>query len=106
MCEFIFKILKAKKLDWEYSFPRMGLVSFEKDEEENNDIEDYDPSEAMKKRLEKEQQQNEINELQQSFDEMYEAGYEEARYNKPSPEVMAYYNIYHHYPKGYPLAEN
>ncbi|HET7116544.1 MAG TPA: hypothetical protein VFI29_08645 [Hanamia sp.] len=104
--EFIFKILKEKNLDWEYSFPRMGLVSFEKDEEENNDIENYDPSEAMKQRLEKEQQRNEINKLQQNFDEMYEAEYEEARFKKPSPEVLAYYNIYQHYPKGHPLAEN
>jgi hypothetical protein len=56
--------------------------------------------------LKKEQQQNEVDKLQQQFDEMYKAEYEEARYKKPSLEVMAYYNIYSHYPKGHPLAED
>ncbi|MDQ6762141.1 MAG: hypothetical protein M3015_05885 [Bacteroidota bacterium] len=103
--EFIFKKLKARNLDWEYSFPRTGLVSFNKDEDEKDNIENYDPSEAVKQQLQKEQQQNEIEKLQQSLDETYNAEYEEARYKKPSPEVMAYYNIYHHYPKEHPLAE-
>jgi hypothetical protein len=104
--QFIFKRLKAKQLDWQYSFPRMGLFSFNKEEDVKDDIENYNPAEAVKTHLEKEQQQNEINKLQQNFDEIYKAEYEEARYKKPSPEVMAYYNVYHHYPKGHPLTEN
>jgi len=43
--------------------------------------------------LEKEQQQNETE-------------YEEVRYKKPSEEVMAYYNVYHRYPKGHPPGED
>jgi len=57
--EFIFKKLKAKNLDWEYLFPRMGLISFNKDEDEKDDIVNYSPEEAVEKQLEKEQQQNE-----------------------------------------------
>lgn len=104
--EFIFEKLKAKNLDWEYSFPRMGLVSFSNDDIEKDIPEKYNAEEAVKKQIEKEEQQNEINKLQEKFDESYKAEYEEARCKKPSPEVMAYYNIYHHYPKGHPLAEN
>jgi hypothetical protein len=104
--EFIFKKLQAKHLDWQYSFPRMGLFSFNKEEDVKDNIENYNPAEAVKMQLEKEQQQNEINKLQQNFDDIYKAEYEEARYKKPSPEVMAYYNVYHYYPKGHPLTEN
>lgn len=104
--KFIFKKLKAQRLDWEYSFPRMGLINLKKHEKEKDPMENYDPSEAIKKQLEREQQQNEVNKLQQNFDEIYKSEYEDARYKKPLPEVMAYYNIYHHYPKGHPHAEN
>ena len=68
--EFIFKKLKAKNLDWEYSFPRMGLISFNKDEDAKDDIENYNPEEAVKKQLEKEHQQNETEKLQQQFDDI------------------------------------
>lgn len=104
--EFIFKKLKVKNLDWEYSFPRMGLISFNKVEDEKVDLANYKPEEALKKQLEKEQQQNETEKLQQQFDDMYNLEYEEARYKKPSQEVMAYYNVYHHYPKGHPLRKD
>lgn len=103
--EFIFKKLKAKNLDWEYSFPRMGLVSFHKEDDEKEDIKSYNPEEAVKKQLEKEQRQRETEKLQQQFDDIYKSEYEEARYQKPSQEVAAYYNVYHHYPKGHPLNE-
>ncbi len=103
--EFIFKKLKAKHLDWEYSFSRMGLLNFKKDENEKDDIENYSPSEALKKQLENEKQQNETDKLQQQLVDIYNLEYEEAHYKNPTPEVMAYYNVYRHYPKGHPLAE-
>ena len=103
--EFIFKKLKAKSLDWNYSFPRIGLLSFNNKEDDKDDIENYNPEVAIKKQMETEQQQNEINELRQQFAEIYKEEYEEARYKKPSAEIIAYYIVYHHYPKGHPLAE-
>ncbi|MDQ3682976.1 MAG: hypothetical protein M3352_07890 [Bacteroidota bacterium] len=102
--EFIFEKLKAKNLDWEYSFPKMGLINFNKEDDEKDVPENYNAAAAVKKQLEKEEHQNEINKLQGSFDEIYKAEYEEARYKKPSAEVMAYFNIYRRYPKGHPLA--
>ncbi len=103
--EFIFKKLKAKHLDWEYSFPRIGLVSFNTKKVEKDDIENYNPSEALKKQSEDEPQQKEVDKLQQQFDNIYNSEYEEARYKKPSQEVVAYYNVYGHYPNGHPLAD-
>lgn len=46
--EFIFKMLKAKHLDWQYSFQRMGLISFSKEEDMEDNLENYDPAEAVK----------------------------------------------------------
>lgn len=104
--EFIFKKLKAKNLDWEYSFPRMGLVSFNKEDDDADDIENYNPSEALKKQMEKQQKQDEANKLQQEFDKIYEEEYEKAHFAKPSEEVMAYNHVYGNWPKGHPLGEN
>lgn len=103
--EFIFEKLKAKNLDWEYSFPRMGRINFSKEDDEKDVPENYNAAEAVKKQFAKEEHQNEINKLQESFDEIYKTEYEEALYKKPSAEVMAYFNIYRRYPKGHPLAE-
>ncbi len=46
-------------------------MSFNKKEVEKDDIENYNPSEALKEQLEDEQQQNEGDKLQQQFDDIY-----------------------------------
>lgn len=103
--EFIFKKLKSKKIDWEYSFPRLGLVSFNKHDDENTDIKDYDPGTAMEKEIEKKNEKAEVENLQQKLDDAYREEFDEARYSKPSQVVTAYYSVYNHWPKGHPLAE-
>jgi hypothetical protein len=104
--EFIFSRLKAKGLDWEYSFPRMGLINFNKGEDNDETPETYDPAASMQKQLEQQQKQEEINSLQQKLNDTYNEEFEKARYSKPSQEVMAYYNVYGHWPIGHPLNEN
>ena len=69
--EFIFKKLKAKKLDWEYSFPRMSLINFNKEDDEANDLENYNPSEALKKQKEVQQKQDEVNRLIPIIEDSY-----------------------------------
>ncbi len=71
-----------------------------------DEIQNYNPAEALQRQMKKQQKQDEINKLQQDFDKTYEEEYEKARYAKPSEEVMAYYNVYGHWPKGHPLAED
>jgi hypothetical protein len=39
--KFIFKKLKAKNLDWEFSFPQMGLVNFNHENEEPDDMKNF-----------------------------------------------------------------
>ncbi len=104
--EFIFTILKDKDLDWEFSFSRMGIVSFNTNNDAEVAPENYDPSAAIQQQLEQQQKQDETNKLQQEFDKMYTEEFEKARYEKPSQEVIAYYNIYGYWPQGHPLNEN
>ena len=103
--EFIFKKLKSKKIDWEYSFPRIGLVSFDNPDDDDTDIKDYDPGTALEKEIEKKNKKDEAEKLQQKFDDDYHEEFDKARSSKPSQVVTAYYSVYGHWPKGHPLAE-
>lgn len=101
--EFIFKRLQQKNLDWEYSFPQMQLISFQKEDQDSDEPEKYDASEALQKELDRNKEKEEMNELREKFDKIHEEEYEKARYIKPSQKVMAFFNVYGHWPKGHPL---
>ncbi len=103
--EFIFARLKHKELDWEFSFPRLGLVNFGNRDEATVAPEKYDPSAAMQQQLEQQEAKEATNELQQKFDEIHDEEFDKARYSKPSQVVMAYYNVYGKWPVGHPLGE-
>jgi len=103
--EFIFRKLKAKKIDWEYSFPRIGLVSFNNDNDDKTEMKDYNPATSVQKELDRAKKNNEIKKIQQQFDDAYNEEFEQARYSKPAQVVAAYYSVYGHWPNGHPLAE-
>lgn len=104
--EFIFSKLKSKELDWEYSFPRMGLVNFGQQKDVPDDMANYDPATAVQQHLDDDKKQAEIDSFQQKLDDIYDEEFDKARYAKPPQEVMAYYNVYGHWPLGHPLNEN
>lgn len=104
--EFIFRKLKAKYLDWEHSFSRMGLVNLSHDKDVPGDMANYDPATAVQQQLEEDKKQAATDQFQQKLDDFYDEEFDKARYAKPSQEVMAYYNVYGHWPSGHPLAEN
>jgi hypothetical protein len=103
--EFIFTKLKARELDWEYSFPSVSLIDLDTNENKEETQETYDATTAVQKQLEQQQKEEELNRLQHKLDESYNKEFEKARYSKPRPEVMAYYNVYGHWPYGHPLSE-
>ena len=103
--EFIFRKLKAKKIDWEYLFPRIGLVSFNNDNDDKTEMKDYDPATSIQKELERTKKNNEIKKIKRQFDDAYNEEFEQARYSKPVQVVAAYYSVYGHWPYGHPLAE-
>ena len=101
--EFIFRKLKHKRLNWVYSFPRMSLVNFNNKEDAEQKPEAYDPAKDMERQLVQQQEQQALDSFQQKLDTIYHQEYEEAKYNKPAQEVMAYYYVYGHWPHGHPL---
>ena len=104
--QLLFERLKSLGCDWEYSFPRIGIVDFsglkEETEAQNENPADYDPAMAMEKELEKEARQQETDRLRAQLDEVYEQEFEDAMYKAPPPEVQAYRNVYGHLPSGFP----
>ncbi len=94
--EYIFSVLKKEKCDWKYSFPRMGLIRFQK--EDTPALEDYDPGKAMEQEIEK----TKVDDFQKELDHIYNEEFEEAKYNVPSPVVVAYKKIYGVFPDGHP----
>jgi len=95
--EYIFRILKKENCDWIYSFPRLGIVDFSNQEPPSH--EEYDPVKAIEKEL----KNKEIEEMKEKLDQIYESGYEEARYKKPSHVVLAYRTVFGDWPAGHPL---
>lgn len=97
----IFDKLKVKGLDWNYSFPRMGIVSFNKDETTIDNAENYDPAKALADELERQKKRDELNEFQAKLDEAYEEEREEAKYKKPTMIIRAYAEVYGGFPDGW-----
>lgn len=96
----IFNKLKNKELDWKYSFPRMGIVSFNNDEKTAN-AQDYDPTKAIAEEIEHQKKQKEIDAFQATLDEAYEEEREEAKYQKPPMIIRAYAEVYGCFPDGW-----
>jgi hypothetical protein len=99
----IFRVLKADNCDWHYSFPKLGLVSFKKEEPDITDPAEYNPLRAVHEELFNEK--GEVDKLQEKLDRIYEQEYEEAKY-KPLPlTVQAYKEVYGILPDGHPQKE-
>jgi len=104
--QLLFERLKSLGCDWEYSFPRIGIVDFSGLKEEMDAVNDgpaaYDPAKALEKELEKSARQQETDRLRAQLDEAYEQEFEDAKYKAPPPEVQAYRNVYGLLPNGFP----
>jgi len=98
---YIFDKLKHKGLDWKYYFPRMGILSFQKEPTDTTISENYDPEKGMAEEIEKRQKQREIEEFQSKLDNAYEEEREEAKYKRPPLIIRAYAEVYGQFPEGW-----
>lgn len=100
---YIFTVLKKHNCNWHYSFPKLGLVSFKKEEPENSNPAEYSPWQAVSEELDKEK--SEADKLQEELDKIYEQEFGDAKY-KPLPlTVQAYKEVYGILPEGHPQKE-
>ncbi len=98
----IFERLKILGLRWRYSFPRIGMVHFNKPESDTTNGAGYDPSEAFAREQEKEKEQAEVRRLQDELDEAYRESLEEAISRPPPSTVSAYRDVFSQWPLGWP----
>lgn len=109
----IFKRLKARGMDWKYTFPRLYAVDMrplgkalneQKRQEsgETEDFEEYDPSAEFEKMQEEEMKDREVSELRESLDESYRESVAEAQDRAPPLTVQMYEEVYGDDPVGWP----
>ena len=106
----IFRRLRARGLDWRYSFPRLYAVDVrplkkQLDEQAKGDEPEwagYDPSAALVEEQEESQKDEEIAELRSSLDEGYREAVEASRDRPPPATVRAYEAVYGSFPEGWP----
>jgi hypothetical protein len=100
----IFQRLAAHGCDWRYAFPRLGVVKFEKPEDEDGEAgwANYDPSVAFAAAQEKAERDAEFERMQEELDEAHRGALEEAK-SRPAPAtVQAYHSVFGHWPPGWP----
>ena len=96
----IFRRLRELGCDWTYSFPRLGMVRFERPEQD--DPTTYDPSAAFAAEQEREEKDREAAEMQERLDAAYRESVEAALDRPPPGVVLAYEAEYGELPQGWP----
>ena len=104
--EFIFKIIKMKTCDWNYSFPRLFLLDLSNEkssDEENPEL--YSPEKSMNIELDMINKEKETLEFQKELDSSFEKEYDDAKYKPLVIIVQAYKNVYGKLPNDHPQKE-
>jgi len=97
-----FQRLRERSCDWVYSFPRTYLVDLsQKEEEAGNDIEEYNPEEAMRRDMERRERHKEVEDFRRELDEGNEEAKEKAKYEPPPEIIRAYRQVYKKWPEGW-----
>jgi hypothetical protein len=102
MYRWIFAGLKEAECDWIYSFPRLYLVDFSGLVEDQSEMAEYDPSEAVRADFERSERAEQTAALRAEFDHAYEEDVRSAA-DKPLPVIVsAYRDVYGKLPQGWP----
>lgn len=108
--EMIFRRLKARGLNWKYTFPRLYAVDLRPlkkhlDEQKKGDEpewESYDPSVAFEDEQEETEKDKELAELREQLDDGHREAVEAAQDRPPPATVLGYEAVYGEYPEGWP----
>lgn len=100
----IFRRLKSVGADWEYHFPKLGLVDLSPLRREMEEAGDYSPSDAFAKEQEEEKCREELERTRAELEESHEQARRKAMDHQPPSTVQAYQAIYGRDPKGWPPA--
>lgn len=104
----IFRRLKARGLDWTYSFPRLHAVDFRPLKKQMDEAKgepewaNYDPAAALEAEEEDRKRDEEVAKLRESLDEAHREAVAAALEEEPPAIVRAYAAVYGHFPDGWP----
>ena len=94
----IFVRLKAQGLDWQYAFPKLQVIRFQKPEAEGKEWENYNPSQSFAE----EEEEREHTRLEAELEAAHQESLEAAKKLPPPHTVTAYQAVYGHDPHGWP----
>jgi len=94
----IFARLRTTGLDWQYAFPKLGVIRFKKPETDDPEWAGYDPSAA----LEEEEKEREHAKFEADLEEAHRESLEAAKKRAPPVIVTAYHETFGYYPPGWP----
>jgi hypothetical protein len=101
---WIFVRLEATGCRWIYSFPRLYLVDLS-DAPADDDAEDYDPSEAVRRELARDKDAEQVRALREQFDRAFEEDLARAQHAPLPATVAAYRDVFGALPEGWPHPE-
>ncbi len=100
----IFERLKALDYGWQYAFPKLGVVRFQKPETPDGkpEWEGYDPSAALAGQEKERAEEAEFRKLQADLEAAHREDLEAAKKRPPPLTVQAYREVFGHWPAGWP----
>jgi hypothetical protein len=93
----VFERLRERGCDWRYAPPAIGLVRFDRPEEETDDPERYDPNAALAAEVERSEKEEQLAEFARELAEANAEAFEQA-VREPPLVVRAYREVYGEWP--------
>lgn len=100
--QHIFSRLRECDVDWKYSFPRLLVIQFKPQEDQEEHFENYDPSAAFAAEQKEREENEEYARTQEELEKLHQESIELARSNPPPGTVQAYFEVFGKWPSGWP----
>jgi hypothetical protein len=98
----IFTRLRAEDCAWRYSFPRIYLVKFDLPGELKHEFESYSASEGFGAEGKRTENDAEHARQEAELEQLDKAARAEARARQPPETILAYFDIFGQWPRGWP----
>lgn len=98
----VFRRLQRESLDWRYTFPRIHVLRFDCESQDQSAPHDYSPSESFAREQQRQSDEMEFARMQADLDATDAAAREEARAAPPPAVVQAFRDVFGRWPDGWP----
>lgn len=101
---YLFARFRALSYSWRFAWPRLRLVSFDRQELQGDQPEwqAYDPSEALERNREQAAREEQLARMSEDLDRLAREDLERARQLPPPCTVLAFRAVFGHWPSGWP----